>query len=76
MRKWAADNADGLHAYVRTYYNPYFRGFEVRDTIVYADSLAGAKLHHGHTRERFASIKIRRALPEDLPAAPVGGLGS
>lgn len=60
--KWAPDNAEGLHAYVRSEWS---WGKEHRE-IRYAASLKDAKAKFGWTSMKYTRIEVRRATPEDV----------
>lgn len=62
MSQWAADNDDGLHAYVVTK-SSWGRKW---DRLEYASSLAAAKAALGWTRERYTSVTVRRATAGDV----------
>lgn len=64
MSRWAADNDEGLHAYVIT---KLWIG-RLSSRIEYASSLVAAKGAYGCTRENYVTIRVRRATPADVEA--------
>lgn len=61
MSKWADDNEDGLHAYVRSETS----WGRTTHRLVYAASLADAKARFGWTRQAHTAVNVRRATRED-----------
>ena len=63
MAKYAPKNEQGLAPYVRELTS----WGRTNASIVWAENITEAKREHGYTQMRLASVKVRRATPEDMP---------